>query len=77
MKRFFGDWYAIEVCPNGQVYARQYKVVKNVQSPENGLSDLREELFPQRKVQYRDGIGTYYQSLTKSVVIMDDLSGIR
>ena len=79
MKMFYGDWYAIEVYPNGRVYARPYKVVNNHQVPENGMSDLVEELFPQRKIQYQDGIGTYYlsQSGTKSVVIMDDMSGIR
>ena len=77
--KFYSDWYAIEVHNDGRVYARPYNVVENIQSPENGLSDLREELFPQRKVTYRDGIGTYYMSQngTKSVVIMDDMTGIR
>ena len=79
MKRFYYDWCAIEVHQNGRVYARPYLVVENHQVPDNGLSEYREELFPKRKIQYRDGIGTCYmsQSGTKSVVLMDDLSGIR
>ena len=78
MKLFYGMWNAIEV-ENGRVYARPYKVVDNIQAPENGLGDNREELFPKNKIQFRDGTGTYYlsQSGTKSVVVMDDLSGIR
>ena len=79
MKRFYDMWCAIEVDNDGRVYARQYKVVNNHQVPENGLGDKREELFPQRKIQYKDGTGTYYLSQigTISVVLMDDLSGIR
>ena len=77
--KFYSDWYAIEVHNDGRVYARPYNVVENIQSPENGLSDLREEMFPKRKIQYRDGVGTYYlsQDKTKSIVIMDDKSSIR
>ena len=77
--KFYGMWNAIEVENNdGRVYARPYKVINNIQAPENGLGD-KEELFPKRKIEYKDGIGTYYLSQcgTKSVVIMDDLSGIR
>ena len=75
--KFYGMWNAIEI-DDGRVYARPYKVVNNIQARENGLGD-REELFPKRKIEYKDGTGTYYlsQSGTKSVVIMDDMSGIR
>ena len=80
MKRFYDMWCAIEVDNDGRVYARPYKVINNIQAPENGLGDKREELFPQRKIEYKNGItGTYYLSQigTISVVLMDDLSGIR
>ena len=79
MKIFYDMWNAIEVNTDGRVYARPYKVINNIQAPENGLEDDRVELFPENKIQFRDGIGTYYlsQSGTKSVVVMDDLSGIR
>lgn len=78
MKMFYGDWYAIEVDNDGRVYARPYKVINNIQTPENGLGNKREELLPKRKIEYKDRTGTYYlsQSGTKSVVIMDDMSVI-